>query len=221
MPDLMIFAAGKGTRMKPLTDTLPKPLIKVGGQTLLDRAIALGQAGGAGRIVVNTHYLGGQIAAHLAGREVTISAEQSLLETGGGLRNALALLTPGAVMTLNPDVVFTGDNPLATLQKNWREGMGALLLLVPADRAVGRVGGGDFTLHEDGRITRGGDMIFAGAHMCLPERLSEIEENVFSLNRLWDLLMAEGRAFGMVHPGHWADVGRPDCIPLAEALLNA
>lgn len=221
MPDLMIFAAGKGTRMKPLTDTLPKPLIKVGGQTLLDRAIALGQAAGAGRIVVNTHYRGHQIAAHLAGREIAISAEEALLETGGGLRQALPLLAPGPVMTLNPDVVFTGDNPLFTLQKNWREGVGALLLLVPMDRAVGRVGGGDFTLHEDGRITRGGDLIFAGAHMCLPDRLFEIEEKAFSLNRLWDLLMAEGRAFGVIHPGHWADVGRPDCIPLAEALLNA
>lgn len=220
MPDLMIFAAGKGTRMAPLTDTLPKPLIRVGGQTLLDRAIALGREGGAGRIVVNAHYLGDQIATHLAGSDVAVSPEAELLETGGGLRHALPLLGAGPVMTLNPDVVFTGPNPVATVREGWREGMGALLLLMPMERAVGRSGGGDFTLHDDGRISRGGDMIYAGVHMCLPERLYEISENVFSLNLLWDLLIDEGRAFGIVHPGHWADVGRPDCIPLAEGLLN-
>ena len=108
-PDaLMIFAAGFGTRMGPLTATRPKPLIEVAGRTLLDRALAMGAQAGVARTVVNTHYLREQVAAHLADRpEIAISAEAEILETGGGLKAALPLLGPGPVMTLNPDAVWT------------------------------------------------------------------------------------------------------------------
>ena len=222
MPDaLMIFAAGLGTRMRPLTETRPKPLIAVGGQTLLDRAIALGRAGGARRIVVNTHYLGPMIAAHLAGTDIAISHEPGpVLETGGGLRQALPLLGPGPVLTLNPDVVWTGPNPIATLRAAWDGArMDALLTLVPLAAATGRVGGGDFSLDAGGRISRQGPFVYAGAHVLNPARLAEIDAPVFSLNRVWDRIIADGRAFGLVHPGGWCDVGRPETIPLAEALL--
>lgn len=237
-PDaLMLFAAGRGTRMAPLTDTTPKPLIPVGGVTLLDRALAMARDGGARRIVVNTHHLGDRIAAHLAGSEVAISDEgEVLLDTGGGLRRALPLLGAQAgsgnkgagagadgtaVLTLNPDVVWTGPNPVAALRAAWDGArMDALLMLVPVDRAQGRVGGGDFSCAPDGRITRGGPLVYTGAQIVRPDRLAEIAAEVFSLNALWDLLIADGRVFGMVHPGGWCDVGRPDCIALAERMLD-
>ena len=221
MPPLMIFAAGKGTRMAPLTDTRPKPLIEVAGRTLLDRALQMGRAAGAKQIVVNTHYLGQQIHDHLAGTDVRISDEADLLlETGGGLRKALPLLGDGPVMTLNPDVVWTGPNPLSALQTAWDDSrMDALLMLVAHDRAQGRVGPGDFSLDPAGRISRKGDFVYAGCQIIRTERLAEIGDEIFSLNRLWDLMIAEGRAYGIAHPGGWCDLGRPETIPLAEAML--
>lgn len=222
MRPLMIFAAGLGTRMRPLTDSLPKPLIPVAGRTLLDRALDLGRDAGAGPVVVNTHYLGDQIAAHLADRDVAISDEPgTILDTGGGLRQALPLLGQGPVMTLNPDVVWTGPNPLAALNAAWRDEMEALLMLVPLDRATGRQGAGDFSLDAAGRISRRGDFVYGGAQIIRPDRLARIPDAAFSLNRLWDLLIAEGRAFGISHPGGWCDVGYPQAIPLAEAMLDA
>ena len=221
MPPLMIFAAGLGTRMRPLTDLCPKPLIEVAGRSLLDRALDQGRAAGAGPIVVNTHYLGAQIERHLQGQDVALSPEAGqILDTGGGLRQALPMLGEGPVMTLNPDVVWTGPNVLAALAGAWREDMDALLALVPLDRATARQGAGDFDLGPDHRLTRRGDFVYAGAQIIRPDRLAGIPDTAFSLNRLWDLLIAEGRVFGMVHPGGWCDVGRPQAIPLAEALLR-
>ena len=221
MRPLMIFAAGLGTRMRPLTDRLPKPLIPVGDRTLLDRAIDLGRDAKAGPIVVNTHYLGGQIAAHLAGQDVAISHEDgTILDTGGGLRQALPLLGQRPVMTLNPDVVWTGPNPLTALNAAWRDDMAALLMLVPLARAKARQGAGDFALDTAGRISRRGDFVYGGAQIIRPDRLADIPDRVFSLNRLWDLLIADGRAHGIVHAGGWCDVGYPDAIPLAEGMLH-
>ncbi|WP_237168411.1 nucleotidyltransferase family protein [Paracoccus shandongensis] len=221
MRPLMIFAAGLGTRMRPLTDRLPKPLIPVAGRTLLDRALDLGRDAGAGPVVVNTHYLGPQIASHLAGQEVAISHEPgTILDTGGGLRQALPLLGEGPVTTLNPDVVWTGPNPLMALEAAWRDDMDALLMLVPLARATGRQGAGDFALDPTGRISRRGDFVYGGAQIIRPDRLAGIPDRVFSLNRLWDLLIAEGRAHGVVHPGGWCDVGYPQAIPLAERMLH-
>ncbi|WBU60040.1 nucleotidyltransferase family protein [Paracoccus albus] len=221
MPPLMIFAAGKGTRMAPLTDTVPKPLIEVEGKSLLDRAIDMGRDAGVSKMVVNTHYLGQQIHDHLSGSGIGISDEADLLlETGGGLRKALPLLGDGPVMTLNPDVIWTGPNPLSALQMAWDpQRMDALLMLVPHDRARGRIGPGDFSLDHTGRISRKGDFVYAGCHMLKTERLAEISDETFSLNKLWDLLIGDNRAYGVTHPGGWCDLGRPETIPLAEAML--
>ena len=104
---LMIFAAGFGTRMGALTATQPKPMIQVAGRPLIDHALDLAVASAADPVVVNLHYLGDQLAAHLAGRPVRLSWErEKILETGGGLRHALPLLGPGAVATLNSDAVM-------------------------------------------------------------------------------------------------------------------
>lgn len=219
---LMIFAAGKGTRMAPLTDHTPKPLIRVGGQALLDRALDLAGQAGVGHVVVNTHHLGGQIRDHIAGRGIAVSDESDLLlETGGGLRKALPLLGDGPVITMNPDVIWSGANPIRTLLDAWDDRMDALLMLVPLARTYGRQGDGDFSLDADNRLIRRGDLVYGGAQIVRPGRLGDIPDQVFSLNRLWDLMIAQGRAFGAVHSGAWCDVGRPDCIPLAEGLLNA
>ncbi|MFD1880512.1 nucleotidyltransferase family protein [Paracoccus pacificus] len=223
MPPLMIFAAGRGTRMAPLTDRMPKPMIPVAGQTLLDRALDMARKTDASRIVVNIHHLGDQIRDRLAGTDVLISDESdALLETGGGLRKALPLLGAEVVATLNPDVVWAGPNPLVQLAGAWDgKRMDALLSLVPVARARGRVGGGDFSMDPQGRLIRRGDLIYGGAQIIRTDRLAEIKEESFSINRLWDLLIADGRAFGLIHPGGWCDVGRPDCIPLAEEMLAA
>ncbi|MBL4916611.1 nucleotidyltransferase family protein [Szabonella alba] len=225
-PDaLMIFAAGFGTRMGALTADMPKPLITVAGRALLDHALDLADAAGPGRIVVNTHYRGDQIAAHLADRPaIALSHEDVILETGGGLRKALPLLGAGPVFTLNSDAVWTGPNPLITLRGGWRAGMGALLLLAPPDALRGHSGQGDFRMDAQGRISRcpkgEAGLVYLGAQILDPAGLQDFDETAFSLNRLWDRMIVQGRAFGILHPGGWCDVGRPEGIAEAEAMLR-
>lgn len=221
---LMVFAAGFGTRMGALTANRPKPLIEVAGKPLLDHALDLAQTAGADPVVVNSHYLRDQIARHLKDRKVLISEEpEQILETGGGLRQALPMLGPGPVMTLNSDAVWTGQNPLTQLAAHWDPTrMDALLLLLPADKALGHSGSGDFVLDAEGRISRAAGrpgLVYLGAQILQPSGLAAIDKPVFSLNRLWDDMIAEGRVFGLVHQGGWCDVGRPEGIALAETLV--
>jgi len=227
IPDaLMLFAAGFGTRMGALTADQPKPLIRVAGRPLLDHALAVVDDASVARTVVNLHFRADQIAAHLAKRpDIHLSWERErILETGGGLRAAGPLLGPGPVFTLNSDAVWTGPNPLATLRDAWDPArMDALLLLAPPARAQGHSGAGDFQLAPDGRITRANGstgLVYLGAQIIDPLGLAQIKAEVFSVNLLWDRMIAEGRAFGVVHPGGWCDVGRPEGIAEAEALLQ-
>lgn len=220
---LMMFAAGFGTRMGALTADRPKPLIEVAGRALIDHALAL--TGGIARRVVNLHYRGEQIAAHLAGQDIGLSWERGqILETGGGLRAALPMLGPGPVFTLNTDAVWTGANPLAELRAAWDGArMDALLLLLPATAARGTASTGDFRLGPEGRISRGAggeDRLYLGAQIIRTEGLAGFCEPAFSLNRLWDRMIAEGRAFGIEHRGGWCDVGSPAGIAEAEAMLR-
>lgn len=224
----MLYAAGFGTRMGPLTTGRPKPLIPVAGRALIDHALALADAAGVARVVVNTHYLADQIAAHLAQRlaagGLALSHEPEILETGGGLRAAEGLLAADPVYTLNTDAVWTGPNALRTLAAGWdATRMDALLLVVPAARATGYRGAGDFALGADGRLARGPgvlpDVVYTGAQILSPRLLDGIEAQKFSTNLGWNIAAARGRLFGVLHPGGWCDVGRPESIPLAEALL--
>lgn len=224
---LMIFCAGFGTRMRALTRERPKPLVELGGRTLLDRALALAAEAGAAPVVVNTHYLGGQIARHLAGRpDIAISDESGLiLDTGGGLRAALPLLGPGPVMTLNPDALWIGPNPLRLLAAAWEPGrMDALLLVRRREGLPGRRGGADFTLDGD-RVRRargeGGGMVYLGAQILQTGGLARIPERVFSLNRLWDGMIEAGRACALEYPGEWCDIGSPEGLAQAAAMLAA
>lgn len=224
---VMLFAAGFGTRMGALTADKPKPLIKVAGKALLDHALDQVTAAGLTRTVVNLHYKGDQIATHLNGRpNIALAWEQpQILETGGGLRAALPQLGQGPVFTLNTDAVWTGPNPLATLRDQWDGArMDALLLLAPPDQITGFCGAGDFLLGQDGRIARANGapgLAYLGAQILLPRGIEAIAAQAFSLNILWDEMIAAGRAFGVRHMGGWCDVGRPEGIAEAEAMLEA
>lgn len=218
----MIFAAGFGTRMAPLTAAMPKPLIPVAGKPLIDHALSL--TNGISNVVVNLHYKGQMLADHLAGRARLSWERERILDTGGGLRHARPLLGQGPVFTLNSDAVWTGSNPLAELGAAWDPvRMDCLLLLLPTGQATGHDGRADFVLAPDGRIERAAGRpghVYLGAQIVDPEGLSTIPDEVFSVNRLWDLAIAAGRAFGTLHRGGWCDVGHPGGIALAEAMLS-
>jgi MurNAc alpha-1-phosphate uridylyltransferase len=209
-----------------LTAEQPKPLIPVAGRALIDHAMDQVDAATTGPVVVNLHYRGEQIVSHLSGRPVRFSWEHGqILETGGGLRAALPMLGSGPVITLNTDAVWTGQNPLTQLLDAWDEArMDVLMLLLPAGKAVGHGGKGDFLLSDDGRIRRanGADgAVYLGAQILKTNGLLAITEPVFSLNRLWDSMIAEGRAYGLIHQGGWCDVGSPAGIALAETMLRS
>lgn len=221
---VMLFAAGFGTRMGALTHDKPKPLVKVAGRPLLDHALNLCDAACVERCIINLHYRGEQIARHLKGRKIALSWEDPILETGGGLRAALPLLGSGPVMTLNTDAVWTGQNPLAQLAAAWdATRMDALLLLSPADRTLGHTGAGDFLIDPEGRLDRAkgaSGAVYLGAQILRTETLVAVKQPVFSLNLLWDEMIATGRAFGLIHAGGWCDVGSPGSIAVAEAMLH-
>ncbi|MDU9006038.1 nucleotidyltransferase family protein [Sedimentitalea todarodis] len=221
-PDaVMLFAAGFGTRMAPLTDHCPKPLIPVAGKPLIDHALALIKATNPARIVANTHYLPDQMADHLRPLGVSLSPEQpEILDTGGGLRAALPQLGNGPVFTLNPDAIWAGPNPLTLLRKAWKpDQMDGLLVCVPIAQTVGRIGSGDFDVNESGRISRGADFVYGGAQIVKTDELHDIPENSFSLNVLWDRMLQDGKLFALRYPGRWCDIGHPAGIGLAEDLL--
>ncbi len=218
MPPLMLFAAGLGTRMGPLTAHQPKPMIRVAGRPLIDHALDIARDAGITHMVANTHYRADQIAAHV---DIPLSHEPELLETGGGLRAALPLLSDGPVMTLNTDAVWTGANPLSQLLAAWDPAiMDGLLLLAPPDRATGHLGTGDFIGSPLRRANGAAGLVYLGAQILKTDGLAGISEHKFSLNVLWDRMIADGRLHGALHDGGWCDVGRPESIPLAEALLH-
>lgn len=218
---ILLFAAGKGTRMAPLTNHMPKPLIRVGGRTLFDHAYDFAKAAGCAPVVVNTHYLAGMLRDHLAGRDILFSDESDLLrETGGGLRHALPLLGQDIVITMNTDAVWHGPNPVELLLSAWRPGMEALVLTVAKPNVRGHLGAGDFDLTADGRIQRGRDLIYTGLQIIRTERLAKMTEDVFSMNAIWDQMITSGGLYGTTYDGQWCDVGQPESIPLAEAMCH-
>ena len=223
-PDaLMLFAAGLGTRMGILTADKPKPLIKVAGMPLIDHAFQQIDDADIGTVVVNTHYRADQISDHVVGRENVhiLNEAPEILETGGGLRNALPSLGNDPVFTMNTDAVWTGPNPLTTLQHAWDPvRMDALLLLVPRENAVGHTGPGDFVFSDNGHLIRGPGHVYSGVQVIRTEGLKTVPDKAFSLNLLWDSMLLDERVFGVVYDGGWCDVGRPESITLAEAMLS-
>lgn len=216
-----MFAAGFGTRMRPLTLDRPKPLVKVAGQTLLDHTLHLAREVNPQKIVVNTHYKAQMIEEHLDNQDVvTLREHPDILETGGGLRHALPLLGDGPIVTTNTDAIWKGPNPFECLLQHWDpDRMEALLLCVPLSQTIGRAGGGDFTLRADGQLDRRGDEVFGGIQILKPHWLHKVDEQVFSLNKVWNLIRQNNQLFGARYPGRWCDIGTPDGIALAEDML--
>jgi MurNAc alpha-1-phosphate uridylyltransferase len=218
---IMLFAAGKGTRMGDLTKDRPKPMIKVAGKLLIDHALQIATAADVGPKVVNLHYLPQMLRAHLSSQNVVFSDEtETLLETGGGLRHALPLLGGSPVLTMNTDAAWNGPNPIETLQNAWQPQMEALLLLVKKQNVSGHTGAGDFGINPEGRLHRAPDMIYTGVQIIRTDVLSEIAEVAFSMNLAWDIIAKRMRLYGTVYDGKWCDVGQPSSIPLAEAMLH-
>lgn len=226
----MALAAGKGLRMRPLTAHTPKPLIPVAGRCMLDRVFDRLDEAQVPHRVVNAHWLGEQIAAHLRGHSgVTISHEDVLLETGGGVANALPLLGQDAFFVCNADIIWIdGTRPaLLRLAEAWDDGrMDAMLLLQPVDRAFGYEGRGDFVRDDEGHLTRrAGDgtaaTVFTGVQILHPRLFAKAPSGVFSLNILYDRAQAAGRLFGLVHDGDWLHIGTPETLVAAEAQLAA
>lgn len=216
---VLLFAAGRGTRMGALGDARPKCLIEVAGKPLFDHALALTDNDAISRRVANAHYKADMIFNHLQGRDVAISHEiERALETGGGLRHALPMLGDGPVVTLNTDAVWSDDTAISALAAAWQPHMDALLLVVPARRAIGHLGQGDFDIAPDQSLTRGRDYIYTGVQILCTDHLKKMPEDVFSLNTLWDHFLSRGTAYGLIYDGLWCDVGQPDSIAHAEQL---
>ena len=227
----MVLAAGLGVRMRPITLTLPKPLIRIGGRTMLDRALDELAAIDVTEVVVNVHYLASLIEAHLQGRarpQIAISPEPVLLETGGGVTNALPLLGHEPFFVVNGDVLWcNGPQPsLRQLADAWdAERMDGLLLLHPTATACGYSGPGDFFPLPNGRLQRRGTRasaptLFAGLQILHPRLFVDLPAGAFSLNVLYDRAIAADRLFGVLHQGAWCHVGTPTDIPVAEAFLQ-
>lgn len=221
----MVFAAGFGTRMRPLTETTPKPLIEVAGLPLLDHALTLVKEARA-RAVVNAHYLADQIIAHCASREdcTVVHETPDVLDTGGGIKNALPVLGDDPIFALNSDAVWAGTNPLRLLADAWNpEKMDALLMLVPLTLTVGYTRPGSFTRNSDNQIswneTETGE-VYTGAQIIKTDILRDHPEDIFSLRVPWNKAIKDGRAYGLSYPGKWADVGTPDGVALAEQMLK-
>ena len=224
----MILAAGRGERMRPLTDTTPKPLIPVAGQSMLDRSMARLAAHGVRTVVVNVHHLGEQIARCLDGR-AQIVREDRLLETGGSVKNALPLLGDGPYFVLNGDGLWRdGPKPmLSRMEAAWDPArMDALLLLHPLESAIGREAKdrGDYFLDADGRARHRGSApsapyMFASVSVCDRRLFRDSPDGPFSLLKLWTRAEAGGRLFGLVHDGEWFHVGTPQALADAERML--
>ncbi|HEX9769379.1 MAG TPA: nucleotidyltransferase family protein [Kiloniellales bacterium] len=227
----MVLAAGRGERLRPLTERVPKPLIEVGGKAMLDWALDHLAAAGIAQAVVNLHHLGGQIEAHVTGRarpRVIFSREAKLLDTGGGVAAALPRLGPGAFYVLNGDVVWLdGLEPaLDRLARAWDEDeMDALLLLHPVIDAFGYDGRGDFAMDAAGRLRRRRErevapFVFAGVQLLHPRLFAAAPAGAFSLNLLYDRAIEAERLWGLRHDGRWFHVGTPEALKSVDGALH-
>jgi N-acetyl-alpha-D-muramate 1-phosphate uridylyltransferase len=229
----MVLAAGLGKRMRPVTATIPKPLVKVGGRALIDHALDRLAAAGTERAVVNVHYLADLVEAHVRPRrqpKIVVSDERGeLLETGGGVKKALPLLGAEPFALLNSDSLWIeGAQPnLSRLRQAWAaDRMDILLLVAAIEQTLGYEGFGDFAQEPDGRLRRRGEgqrapFVYAGVAILRPQLFVDTPDGAFSLNLLFDRAIAAGRLHGLRLDGQWLHVGTPDSIAAAEERLAA
>jgi len=229
---VMILAAGLGTRMRPITDTLPKPLVRVGGKALIDWTLDEFAASGVATAVVNVHHLAPLIRAHLDARtspRIVVSDEsERLLETGGGIVKALPLLGDRPFLAANTDAFTVGASLRAAerLLTSWDDSVDALLLLHPMEKTHGFDGAGDFSIDTHGFITPRGmqaaaPYAYAGIQLLRPSAFENEKPEPFSMWRIWTRLMTAGRLKGVVQDGDWYHVGTPEAVAATNKQLAA
>jgi MurNAc alpha-1-phosphate uridylyltransferase len=228
----MVLAAGLGTRMRPLTDTMPKPLVKVAGKPLVDHVLDRLAEADVEQAVVNVHYLADQLVRHLAPRarpRIVISDERGLLlGTGGGVRKALPELGKAPFFHVNSDAIWIdGARPnLARLADTFdASAMDGLLLLAPTVGSIGYSGRGDFAMAPDGTLQKGGEQavspfVYAGAAILSPGLFKNSPAGEFSLTLLFDRAAAAGRLHGLRLEGLWMHVGTPEAVTAAESAIR-
>jgi MurNAc alpha-1-phosphate uridylyltransferase len=227
-----VFAAGLGTRMRPLTDTVPKPLIQVAGRALIDHCLDRFAANGVETAIVNVHYLADRIEAHLKGRarpRIVISDERArLLDQGGAIKRARAMIGAEPFYICNTDA-FWVEGPrsnLARLAASFEpERMDAMLLVAAGARAVGVDWPGDFEMDADGRLARRdprkvAPFVYTGVGILKPELFDGVTDDVFKLAPLFWRAAEAGRLFGLRLDGLWLHVGRPETIAQAEDAID-
>jgi len=227
----MVLAAGLGTRLRPVTDTIPKPLIEINGRTLLDHAIDRLALVGVERVVVNVHYKAAMVAAQLARRDhprIEISHETELLDTGGGVARALPLLDD-VFFVVNSDLLWL-DGQDRTLQRLATafdpERMDAILLLQRTVTAVGYEGSGDYLIDASGYPHRRGEreiapFLFAGLQLLHSRAFAGISDRVFSLVRIFDRAEEARRLQAIVHDGEWYHIGTPQGLAATRERLSS
>lgn len=230
----MVLAAGLGTRLRPITDTMPKPLVPVAGVPMIDTVLDLLAKAGIETAVVNVHHFADRMEAHLAGRaspKILFSDERGgLMNSGGGLAKGLKLLPDGPVLVMNADLFWIGETPgkptnLQRLAAFFDAGtMDMALLCVQLEDTTGHNGKKDFSLAEDGRLTRYAEdmpnpVVYAGAIAMNAGLLADAPDEAFNLNIYFDRAIKKGRLFGIVLEGHWLTVGTPEAIGEAEATI--
>ncbi|MGD9914652.1 MAG: nucleotidyltransferase family protein [Rhizobiaceae bacterium] len=228
----MVLAAGLGTRMRPITDRIPKPLVEIAGRTLLDRGLDNLVEAGVETAIVNVHHHAEQLVAHAKTRSdlrVIISDESdTLLDSAGGVIKALPLLGSAPFFLLNADT-FWIDRDGSNLQRMalaWDAArMDILLMLAPLSATTGHTGNGDFLVAANGTLARAAGspdgLVYAGAGILDPGQFAGAAVEKVSLNRYFDRAIAAGRLHGFVMDGRWITVGTPDAIPLAEQAVAA
>ncbi|WP_112662070.1 nucleotidyltransferase family protein [Microvirga flavescens] len=227
----IVLAAGLGKRMLPITETMPKPLVKVAGRTLIDFALDSLAGAGIGPVIVNVHHFADMLEAHVKARrspQIVVSDERdAVLETGGGVKKALPLLGSGPFITFNSDSLWIeGKTPnLKRLVSAWDpERMDILMLIAEAATSIGYDGRGDFHLDETGRLRRRGTdasapFVYAGVAIVKPDLVTDTPEGPFSANLFYDRAIAKDRLYGLRLDGQWLHVGEPKAIVEAEACL--
>jgi len=227
----MVLAAGRGTRMRPLTDNTCKALVEVGGKALIDHMLDRLHAAGITKAVVNAHAFADKLEAHLRARkigpEIVISDErEELLETGGGLVKALPHLGNAPILICNIDAVWMEFAPvLAGLMSSWNpRAMDELFLLAPLQDILGYTGKGDFDLDGKKRVARRtqakADYVYAGVQIMKPKLARSFKPVKFSRNKIWDATLKRQKVFGHILPGYWMHVGDPQALKAAEAVLK-
>ncbi|WDR06917.1 nucleotidyltransferase family protein [Devosia rhodophyticola] len=222
-PDVMLLAAGLGTRMRPLTLEQPKPLIGVAGTPLIERIMINARAEGARHFVANAHYLADQLLAHFAGG-LRISREEQLLGTGGGVRNALPMLGSDPFFVMNTDAFWPkgSDAPLGRMVAKMADSASDIVLLcVHPVRASGFDRSHDFCLDPRGNITNdyGAPVIYAGVALVRKSLFNDMPDGAFSLTRLFDRALANETLQGVALNAPWYHVGDPEALKTAEAAL--